>query len=168
MTFQERLKKAAEQAKVPWGQTAVAKSLGLKKQTVDRWFDKGEPKPAQLFLIADKWKVSVRWLATGDGSMLPSQPQSSPSDITAREEILLHLYRGLFTLQQARLVQGLRALFDANQITRKELGQKALRGVSDEEVERAFGKVPLGTRKGPKGGPRRQLGDAMGDFLDEV
>lgn len=85
----------------------------------------------------------------------------------AREEILLHLYRGLFQLQQQRLIQGLRALFDANQITRKELGQKPLRGVGDADVERAFGKVPPIRRTSKKPVPKRDLGDAMSDFLPE-
>lgn len=84
----------------------------------------------------------------------------------AREAILLHLYRGLFSLQQQRLIQGLRALFDANQITRKELGQKPLRGVSDDQVEQAFGKVPAQRKRAKRSSPR-DLGDAMGDFLND-
>lgn len=90
--------------------------------------------------------------------------QSEDRAKDAKEEILLYLYRGLFTLQQARLIQNLRALFDANQITRKELGQTPLRGVSDQDVVRAFGKTP--PPKGSRKKTKRELGDAMGDFLD--
>lgn len=77
---------------------------------------------------------------------------------------MVELYRGLFYHQQRRLVVGMRALVQANQITRRELGQKPLRGVSDEAVERAFGKIPPPNKKRP---PDRDLGDAMGDFLGE-
>lgn len=168
MTFNERLQKAAAYAKVRWSQSEVARSLGLKKQTVDRWFDTGEPKPAQIFMIADKWKVDARWLATGEGDMLEGSRGGAERDRTAKEEIVLYLYNGLFSHQQLRLLTGLRALFQANQIVRKELGQKPLRGVSDEAVERAFGPVPAPSKKDRKkpSTPRRDPGTAMDDFFE--
>src|SRR3954462_12797494 len=60
MPFNERLREAARHAGVDWSQTAVAKALGYTKQTVDRWFGTGEPKPAQIFNIADRWNVDPR------------------------------------------------------------------------------------------------------------
>lgn len=62
--------------------------------------------------------------------------------LSARQEILLDLFDGLFSLQQRDLIDEMRALFDANQITRKELGHKLLRGVSNATVAAAFGPVP--------------------------
>lgn len=94
--------------------------------------------------------------------------QVSEDLLPAKEQIMLHLFRGLFLLQQQRLVTGLRALFDANQITRKELGQKPLNGVSDEQVRAAYGDIPLPRHVGRKiNKPKRELGDAMGDFLGD-
>lgn len=165
--FKDRLRKAADHAKVTWGQTSVAKSLGMKKQTVDRWFDEGEPKAAQIFAIADLWGINARWLATGEGDMLGAADQG---DLAPKEGILLLLFRGLFSHQHREVIQELRALFDANQIVRKELGQKTLKGVSNEAVEVAFGAVPAPTKKPskkPATKDRRPPGAAMGDYLEE-
>lgn len=73
MSFKERLQRAAAHAKVDWSPTAIGQSLGLPKQTVARWMDKGEPSGKMLYLIADRWKVSARWLATNEGNMLPGE-----------------------------------------------------------------------------------------------
>jgi hypothetical protein len=67
--FRERLKRAAEHAGVEYGQTAIARSLQVNKQTVDRWMGSGEPKPAQIYRIAERWRVDPKWLATGEGAM---------------------------------------------------------------------------------------------------
>lgn len=111
--------------------------------------------------VAEILGVSVHELMTGDATTFGTST-------TAKEEILLELYRGLFSHQQARLITGLRALFDANQIVRKELGQKPLRGVSDDDVRAAFGDVPASTAKKKRQAPKRDQGDAMGDFLDDL
>lgn len=70
--FLERLQLAAEYAGVQFSQTAIARSLGIRrKQTVDRWFQGSEPRALMIFHIADTWGVSARWLATGVGDMVP-------------------------------------------------------------------------------------------------
>lgn len=90
-----------------------------------------------------------------------------------KEEIALILFRGLVELQQRELITEMRALFDANQLIRQQMGGKPLRGVSNQDVERAFGSVPAPTKKphrthGKKhnGGPRDSSA-AMGDYLDD-
>lgn len=89
--------------------------------------------------------------------------------LSGKEEIVLHLFSGLFSHQQRELIDEMHALFQANQITRKELGQKPLRGVSDTQIEGAFGSVPKGKPE-PKKRPRapgREPGTAMDDFLGD-
>lgn len=88
--FRDRLRKAAAHAGVDYSQTAIAKSLGVMKQTVDRWMGDGEPRPAMVFHIGDKWHVDPRWLATGEGSM--TQPPSG-SGLTAEELEIIKSYR---------------------------------------------------------------------------
>lgn len=88
--FRERLRKAAEYAGVDYSQTAIARALGINKQTVDRWMAEGEPRPAMVFHIADSWHVSARWLATGEGDITPDP--SAPG-LTPQELELLRGYR---------------------------------------------------------------------------
>jgi len=88
--FRERLKRASEYAGVDYSQTAIARSLGVNKQTVDRWMGDGEPRPAMIFHIADTWQVSARWLATGEGD-IPPDPAST--GLTVQEMDLLRRYR---------------------------------------------------------------------------
>lgn len=71
--FNERLREAAAYASVEYSQTAIANSLGIRKQTVDRWFSGYEPRPAMLFHMADRWGVDARWLATEEGEMIPKR-----------------------------------------------------------------------------------------------
>lgn len=88
---------------------------------------------------------------------------------TAREQILLHLFSGLFKLQQRELIDEMHALYRANEITRKELGQQPLRGVSNAQIEAAFGATPIPIRKKKptkKHNGDRDPGAAMGDYLD--
>lgn len=69
--FRERLREAAHYAGIEYSQTEIANSLGTTKQTVDRWMADGEPRPAMIFKIADKWGVDARWLATDEGHIVP-------------------------------------------------------------------------------------------------
>lgn len=71
--FRDRLKQASARAGVEYSQTEIARSLGIGKQTVDRWFAGGSPKPDMLYRIAEMWQVDARWLATGEGNMIPAQ-----------------------------------------------------------------------------------------------
>lgn len=87
--FRDRLKRAAEYAGVEYSQTAIAKSLGVQKQTVDRWMDASEPRPSMVFHIADTWNVSARWLATGSGDIAPLPPGQGLS--AEERELITHI-----------------------------------------------------------------------------
>lgn len=148
-------------------QEALARIVGVRYQSVQEWerengtapSRKRQPAVAKALGVSVAEMMSATTAAEGPAA---SNPAAVAKD--GKEEILLHLYRGLFSLQQAKLIQSLRALFDANQITRKELGQKPLRGVSDADVERAFGKIPP-LRRPPK---KARRSDPMDDFLDDA
>lgn len=145
-------------------QQQLADAVEVTYQSVQEWEREGGTAPSRKRqkAVADFLGVTVHELVTGE--------PAAGIEIAPREEILLHLYRGLFDLQQKRLISGLRALFDANQITRKELGQKPLRGVSDDQVRAAFGDAPFhqGKRTKRKPAEPRDPGDALGDFLDDL
>jgi transcriptional regulator with XRE-family HTH domain len=151
MAFNERLREAARHAGVEWSQTAVAKALGYTKQTVDRWFGTGEPKPAQIYNIADRWKVDARWLATGEGDMAKGAA-SDHAPLSPLEELLLEMFSHLTPEQQREQLNYVRALYNANRITQRFAGAR-LRTISNEEVERAFGKIPPPK---PPARPKRQ------------
>lgn len=71
--------------------TEVGKFIGVRKQTAARWLSgKGEPGPAMLFRIADKTKVSARWLALDD---VPMQPQIELS--SDERETITQIFRVL-------------------------------------------------------------------------
>jgi transcriptional regulator with XRE-family HTH domain len=132
---------------------------------------KDKPPPDARRALAAVFDKTEQYIEFGeDKRQAPKGVHPDAVARDAREEILLLLYRGLFSLQQERLVASLRALFQANQITRKELGQKPLRGVSDEQVRAAFGDAPFTRIKrleGKTSGPRRDPGTALDDFLEE-
>lgn len=89
--FRERLKEAAAYAGVEYSQTAIARSLNTSKQTVDRWMNDGEPRPAMVFHIADTWNINARWLATDEGDMVSPPP---PGGILSPDEhVLVRKYR---------------------------------------------------------------------------
>jgi hypothetical protein len=100
------------------------------------------------------------------GPDIAEQPRAG-YELSGKAEILVHLFSGLFSHQQRELINDMHALFQANQITRKELGQKPLRGVSDAQIESSFGHVPLKQehKKRPRT-PGREPGTAMDDFLE--
>lgn len=149
MAFSDRLKKAAEHAKVEWSQTAIAKALDMNKQTVDRWFGTGEPKPAQIYRIADRWGVDPRWLATGEGGMLP---RPSTDGLEPVEEELLARYReadprwklSLRLLSHLATEEQIEAAADVNVVMARIFGKRPreIRPVSNRAVERAFGDAP--------------------------
>ena len=86
MRFQE----AAAYAGIEFSPTAIGRSLGVSKQTAQYWMTTGEPKAAMVFRIADTWTVDARWLATGQGSMLP--PPSGPG-LSSDEVEMIRRYR---------------------------------------------------------------------------
>jgi len=63
-TFKDRLRKAAHYAGVECSQTAIGRSLGTNKQTVDRWFGGSVPRPAMIFHIANTWRVDARCIGS--------------------------------------------------------------------------------------------------------
>lgn len=89
--FRERLQEASEYAGVEFSATAIGRALGVPKQTVHVWMTNGEPRPAMLFHISDTWQVDARWLATGDGSMVP--PPSSGTGLSTDEIEMIKRYR---------------------------------------------------------------------------
>jgi len=85
--FGERLKQAADKAKIPYSQTSMALCLGVSKQHVDSWMKGSLPRADQLWKIAERFGVDARWLATGkpptmsetvhsDKRMIPSAQKS--------------------------------------------------------------------------------------------
>ena len=153
------------------GQPELAKAAGIKQPTlsnIETGRNKGSAYAAQL---AAALKCSAYWLATGRGTKEPEagaeQHAADYGVLSAREEMLVHLFRGLFSLQQRRLIVNLQAAFDANQITRRELGQKPLNGVSDAQIEAAFGAAPFPAKLKKRATAKREPGTAMDDFLGE-
>lgn len=60
----------------------------------------------------------------------------------AKEEIVLFLFRGLPIIQQRKVILNMRALIEANRVSRSHMGGKPLRTVSDEDVKAAFKTAP--------------------------
>lgn len=87
--IRDRLMQAARHAGVGESQARIADSLGLERATVNRWvLGAREPSAAMLVHVASTWGVSVEWLQTGKGDMLPN-----PDDLPADEQELLRDYR---------------------------------------------------------------------------
>lgn len=105
MDFRDRLRLAATRAGVKFSQTEIAKALGTSKQTVDAWFRGGEPKPSTIYHIADLWRVDPKWLATGDGDMVPKT-----TFLTTDEREVLQAYRKVSPQKRAMIEVVLRAL----------------------------------------------------------
>lgn len=104
MTFRERFQRAAVLARVEWSPTEIGRALGKSKQTVARWMDSSTPPAEEIFHIADKWKVDARWLATGEGSMIPRVAmQPSAPEYRAFSEDALQLARQFDQLQHPPL-----------------------------------------------------------------
>lgn len=90
----------------------------------------------------------------------------------AKEEMLLLLFREMSAHQQREFIIELQAMSEANRYSTTKLKGKPLRTASNEAVKAAYKTIPppaAATRhhKRTKKKPRRDLGDAMGDFIDE-
>jgi len=103
-----------------------------------------------------------------DASGNTAEQPKAPYGLSGKQELVLELFGGLFSAQQLEILREMRALFDANRLIIKELGQQPLRGVSDAQIEAAFGRVPVHGKRPKKRprGPGRELGTAMDDFLE--
>ena len=89
--FTERLQQAAKYAGVGDTQAEIAADLGLQRQVVNHWFNKGgSPQAETLALIGKRWGINGEWLRSGDGEMLP---QPSPDGLQAEERELVRYYR---------------------------------------------------------------------------
>lgn len=119
--FRDRLKLAAKHAGVEYSQTAIAQSLGVSKQTVDQWMGDGRPSAEMIYLIADKWKVSPRWLQLDQGEMLPTATtDGKPNPLESDAEKLLALVRTFFDTDsegRAELVKLARAVVEGHGTT---------------------------------------------------
>lgn len=90
-TFIERLVQAAEANEVHPSQSGIAKSLGMHRQTVNKWFVADVPPSGETILhIAGQWDVDAKWLETGEGEM---RPEPSSDDLPPDERELLRNYR---------------------------------------------------------------------------
>ncbi len=148
--FRDRLKLAAAHARIEYSQTAIAKSVGASKQTVDRWMGDGMPTPSMLFAIADQWGVEPRWLATGVGPM--ARQAGALGAIGAHEAELLTRYRAadprwqlsLRLLSTLATADQLEAASDVNMVIARILGKKPadVRYTANERVAEAYGQAP--------------------------
>lgn len=87
--------------------------------------------------------------------------------LTAKEEVLLELIRGLTAQQQDELLPSIRAAFDANRMTQKHL-QSKLQTIGNARIEQDYGfpkKIEKKTKKGVIGG--RPPGTELDDFPGE-
>lgn len=151
--FHERLKRAADHAKVEYSQTAIAKELDVSKQTVDQWMAGSLPRAGVIYRMADKWGLNPRWLATGQGSMLgPSDAIVADTSLETHERELLARYRAadprwqlsLRLLAALAVEDQIEAATDVNMVVARIMGKKPadVRYVSNERVRQAFGDVP--------------------------
>lgn len=80
--------------------------------------------------------------------------------LTAKEEIVVELYRALDPAQRVELVASMRALVDANRISQKKM-KVPLRVVGNVRIEAKYG-MPTpatGARKRPGAKPQRRRPD---------
>lgn len=82
---------------------------------------------------------------------------------------MLEVFKQLTPHQQREAVLEMLALAEANRVSRKLLKGRQLRAISNEEVRAAFKDVPpvVSPPAKKKRKPGRDLGDAMGDYLDD-
>ena len=90
MSFKDRLEKAATHAGVPVKQAAIARFLGLPKQTIHQWFNGTTPEPRFSNDAAVKFKVNPIWFATGEGDMIPKPAETG---LSTDEREIIRAYR---------------------------------------------------------------------------
>lgn len=83
--------------------------------------------------------------------------------LSAREEMMLTLFRGLTPEQQRELTLSTLAQVDANREVQERFLDRPLRTFSNEQVERAYGKVPSPKQAAKRPAKRRGAGQAEED-----
>jgi transcriptional regulator with XRE-family HTH domain len=141
-------------------QERLAKLVGVAYQSVQEWErERGTaPQRKRQAAVAVALGVTVHELMTGQ--------QPSLLTLNPKEELVLEMFRELTPEQQREQVNYIRALYHANVVT-GGITKKPLRTISNEDVERAFGKVPIQARARPAKKPsksQRGPGAAMDDF----
>lgn len=177
-----RLRKSKDWSRPELGRQmaqAIERAKPFSGEAVRR-YEQGPDTPgkAARLALAKVFGKTEAYIVFGDTSQPHKAAQSTsqynvePTD--SKEELALYLFHNLIEQQQREVIKHLRAFFEANQAIRKQMGGKPLRGVSDADVERAFGEAPHVRRprkamkkKADSGKRHRQPGDAMGDYLDE-
>lgn len=89
-TLQDRIKIGMRRLAIPT-QAALARKMGVNRQTVNRWH-KGDgtyPEPEMLVKLADALNVSIRWLAVDGPEMAPEQT------LTVAQAEVLAIYQQL-------------------------------------------------------------------------
>lgn len=156
--FRERLKEAAKHIGVEYSQTAIARSLGISKQTVDQWMAEVRPSAEMIYLIADKWKVEPRWLQIEQGEMV-AHP-SAKADLGPDEQILLTRFRSsdprwqiaIKYLAYVATEEQLEVASEVNMIIAKALGKhpRDIKPIGDTRMREILQKSPQGfPPKGP-------------------
>lgn len=88
--FPERLRRACLYAGVAYSPTKIGHHIGENKQTVHAWMHAGSlPRADTLFMMADKFGVDPRWLATGEGPGPGAAAQydfASVNEVTGRSK----------------------------------------------------------------------------------
>lgn len=161
-----RITRAIDEADPPVTSAAIATECKVTAQAVNGWRKTGRVSKRYLPKIAAMTGTNPLYfldesISDKDSRAAPAQPAL----LSARQDMMLLLFNGLFSHQQRELIVKMQALFHANEITRKELGHRPLRGVSDGQIEAAFGNVPPPGKKKPKPAPPgRDPSAAMDDY----
>ncbi len=104
-----RIKQAREHSGLT--QSSLAILVGVKRSSANQWESpslRKEPSTGNLIKIAEITGVSFEWLATGRGEMVWSGIKESASEysrLTAREILLLKLFKNLSERKQKALIE---------------------------------------------------------------
>ena len=89
--FSDRLRQVVTHVGVdPESSTDIGRFLGISKQTVNEWLQGKEPSRRYALLISERCGVSLHWLITDEGDMIPVPVED---DLTPEERMLLRSYR---------------------------------------------------------------------------
>lgn len=162
--FKERFREAAEKVGVEYKPTPIAKALGVSKQTVHQWMDKGSPSAEYIFRIADRWGMNPRWLAIEEG---PMKASAAPAAQIESPEIarLIVAFGWLTKAQRKARLDELEADAITNKTFAKELGVDFEFKTDKEILDHLLrgGDFPPGSKKAKKGSKPKRPGFAEED-----